>query len=111
MRVNGFAGLIRSLCGDGDFIARAGSFPCPFIEKKAILCVGMKYTGTVKGGVVVLEAGVKLEDGTVVRVEPVQTSERSTIGQRLKRFAGTARGLPPDMAENHDHYLHGRPKK
>ena len=27
------------------------------------------------------------------------------------KFAGTAKGLPPDMAENHDHYLHGMPKK
>ncbi len=70
----------------------------------------MKYTGTVKGGVVVLE-GVTLEDGTVVQVEPLERAPASTLGQRLKRFAGTARGLPPDMAENHDHYLHGRPKK
>jgi mRNA-degrading endonuclease RelE of RelBE toxin-antitoxin system len=32
-------------------------------------------------------------------------------GRRLKKFAGAVRGLPADMAENHDHYLHGRPKK
>jgi mRNA-degrading endonuclease RelE of RelBE toxin-antitoxin system len=32
-------------------------------------------------------------------------------GPRLKKFAGTVRGLPSDMARNHDHYLHGRPKK
>jgi hypothetical protein len=32
-------------------------------------------------------------------------------GQRLKQFAGAVRGLPSDMARNHDHYLHGRPKK
>jgi hypothetical protein len=30
---------------------------------------------------------------------------------RWKRFAGALRGLPDDMARNHDHYLHGRPKK
>jgi hypothetical protein len=24
---------------------------------------------------------------------------------------GIAKGLPADLAENHDHYLHGRPKK
>jgi hypothetical protein len=72
--------------------------------------LGVKYTGTVKGGVVVLD-GVKLADGTMVQVEPVEPTRPSTIGQRLKQFAGTACGLPPDMAENHDHYLHGRPKK
>ncbi len=32
-------------------------------------------------------------------------------GQGLKQFAGAVRGLPSDMARNHDHYLHGRPKK
>ena len=29
----------------------------------------------------------------------------------LKRFAGAVKRLPSDMARNHDHYLHGRPKK
>ena len=29
----------------------------------------------------------------------------------LKQFAGAVRGLPSDMARNHDHYLHARPKK
>jgi len=36
---------------------------------------------------------------------PAATSE---AGQGLKRFAGAVRGLPSDMARNHDHYLHGR---
>jgi len=34
-----------------------------------------------------------------------------SAGRRLKEFAGVAQGLPSDMARNHDHYLHGRPKK
>jgi hypothetical protein len=33
------------------------------------------------------------------------------VGRRLKEFAGAVRGLPADMARNHDHYLHARPKK
>jgi hypothetical protein len=32
-------------------------------------------------------------------------------GEALLEIAGTAAGLPPDFAENHDHYLHGAPKK
>ena len=72
----------------------------------------MKYTGTVKGGVVVLEGSPPLEEGTLVSVEPLPSpSRRATLGQRLKRFSGSAKGLPSDMARNHDHYLHGRPKK
>jgi hypothetical protein len=34
-----------------------------------------------------------------------------TLYERYKDFIGIADGLPPDMAENHDHYLYGRPKK
>jgi hypothetical protein len=32
-------------------------------------------------------------------------------GEALLEIAGTAEGLPPDFAENHDHYLHGAPKR
>ena len=32
-------------------------------------------------------------------------------GEALLEIAGTAEGLPPDFAENHDHYVHGAPKK
>ncbi|HZL35639.1 MAG TPA: hypothetical protein VFC78_10045 [Tepidisphaeraceae bacterium] len=72
----------------------------------------MTLTGTVKDGVVVLEDGAVLADGTAVRVEPIEQPDApTTLGQRLKRFAGKAKGLPSDMAENHDHYLHGTPKK
>ena len=47
----------------------------------------------------------------------VQTSRRAnvrrdeTLGDRLMKFAGTAPGLPHDLARNHDHYIHGAPKK
>jgi len=69
----------------------------------------MEHYGRVANGVVVLEEPDALPDGTVVRVTPV--SQESTLGQRLLRFAGTIEGLPPDMAGNHDHYIHGTPKK
>jgi hypothetical protein len=72
----------------------------------------MRYTGTVKDGVVVLEGVPPMQDGTLVSVEPVGgPGNGTTVAQRLKRFSGSARGLPVDMAHNHDHYLHGRPKK
>ena len=70
----------------------------------------MEYRGKVTGGVVVLEPGVDLPEGAEVRVE-VLTPDRTTLGQRLMKFAGRAQGLPADMAENHDHYLHGQPKR
>jgi len=72
----------------------------------------MKYTGKVQGGVVVLQGSPPLKDGTVVAVEPVEApAAPSNLGRRLKPFSGSAKGLPADMARNHDHYLHGRPRK
>ncbi len=72
----------------------------------------MTYVGTISKGVVILPPDANLEDGTKVRVEPMPSGFNArTLGQRLMRFAGTATGLPTDLARNHDHYLHGRAKK
>jgi hypothetical protein len=70
----------------------------------------VEYRGKVSGGVIVLERGVELPDGAAVRVE-VLPPEQTTLGQRLMKFAGRAAELPADMADNHDHYLHGQPKR
>lgn len=73
----------------------------------------MEYVGQIKNGMVVFDEGTPLADGTLVRVEPIAPPQEplSPLAERLLRLAGTAQGLPPDLAENHDHYLHGRPKK
>jgi hypothetical protein len=73
----------------------------------------MTYRGRIKNGVVVLERKAKLPEGTSVRVEPVsspvkkpaRTNGKPAYG--LLKFAGMAKGLPRDMARNHDHYIHG----
>jgi hypothetical protein len=78
----------------------------------------MTYRGHIKNGVVVLERRVKLAEGTAVRVEPLtkaingkKAGQAKTLGQRLLKFAGSAKGLPSDMARNHDHYIHGAPRR
>ena len=46
------------------------------------------------------------------RVEELaQTPSPTSVWALLGKWAGKADGLPPDLAENHDHYLHGAPKK
>ena len=77
----------------------------------------MEYSGQVKGGVVVFENGTPPE-GAQVRVEVVEpgdnagpTKQGGGIWSKLLELAGTAKGLPPDMAEQHDHYIHGTPKR
>ena len=45
------------------------------------------------------------------KVEDLAKTKRQTIGEALLDVAGTAEGLPADMARNHDHYLHGTPRE
>lgn len=47
-------------------------------------------------------------EGTEVRVEPVVPK---TQAEHFKSVIGSVHGGPPDWAENHDHYIHGTPKK
>ena len=72
----------------------------------------MVYRGHVKDGIVVFDEMPSLPEGTEVQVAVVSPSvEESTLGARLMKFAGKLEGLPSDLARNHDHYLHGAPKK
>ena len=79
----------------------------------------MVYRGHVRNGVVVLDEPVTLPEGLVVNVEPSPMEQQEvahdnaseTLGQKLMNYAGKATGLPSDLAENHDHYLYGTPKK
>ena len=51
----------------------------------------------------------QLRERLVKRGEP--ETPRVPIGKKLLALAGTAKGLPEDFAANHDHYLHGLPKR
>lgn len=69
-------------------------------------------TGVVKNGVVVLENGSQIPEGTRVEViVPEAAEKKRTLRDRLLNLAGTVDDLPSDMARNHDHYIHGAPKK
>ena len=78
-------------------------------------------TGTVVNGVVVLDGGPVPPDGTKVdvtvrpaAVPPADANGAPPEGPThawLLKFAGKAEGLPPDFAAQHDHYIHGTPKR
>ncbi len=79
----------------------------------------MTVRGKVQGGVVVFEDAA-LPEGTEVTVtasESVAQSNaaRPRIWEKLEELARWAEGqpcdLPSDLAANHDHYLHGAPKR
>ena len=76
----------------------------------------MTWRGRVQGGVVVPEEGARLEEGVEVLIETVETPAQPrdtepTLAEQLLKYAGAAEGLPTDMAQNHDHYIHGTPRK
>ena len=78
----------------------------------------MIYRGHVENGVIRLDNATALPEGAQVEVRlvadraPAELQEEApTLYERLKDVVGKAEGLPPDLAENHDHYLHGQPRR
>jgi hypothetical protein len=75
--------------------------------------------GIVQDGKVVFQSG-HLPEGTPVVVTPVpaaaeKPAEQPSIWKKLaalaEEFQDRPCDLPPDLAANHDHYLHGLPKR
>jgi len=74
----------------------------------------MTYRGQVKGGVVILDDGTSLRDGTVVRIEPIDFEVPAKPCEQGALFHAGEHAQPtglPDLARNHDHYLYGHPKE
>ena len=71
----------------------------------------MTYRGRLRNGMVVFDTPVSLPDGVEVEVSPATGATAPTWAEAFKDITGRAEGLPADMAKNHDHYLHGAPKK
>ena len=72
----------------------------------------MSVTGRVTNGVDVLPPGTVLPEGTEVQVTTlISPEEAAEFTDELLKLANQITNLPPDLAENHDHYLHGLPKK
>lgn len=71
----------------------------------------MQYEGHMAGGVIVLDDKADLPEGTRVRIEPIAPQESRTLAEKFQNVIGKASGLPDDMAAQHDHYIHGSPKR
>jgi hypothetical protein len=76
----------------------------------------MTLHGTISQGTIVLDRAAKLPEGTrvevvIVAVPATPVEDTPTLAQRLLKHAGTVTDLPPDLAEQHDHYLHGTSKR
>jgi hypothetical protein len=76
----------------------------------------MTLDGSVRNGVIVLDNGQQLAEGTRVQVVVAQGIPESSEPTKptlsgLLEIAGSVKNLPPDFAAQHDHYLHGTPKR
>ena len=72
----------------------------------------MEYLGTVRNGAIVLDTDAHLQEGTAVRILVLDEADKPpSLAELFQDVAGKAAGLPEDLAENHDHYLHGLPKR
>lgn len=73
----------------------------------------MVYRGTIRNRHIQLEDGLDLRDGTPVRFELIE--EPDTTEPADDPLLDIARRAVPigqsDLARNHDHYLHGHPKR
>jgi hypothetical protein len=70
----------------------------------------MSITATVENNSIKLPPGVNVPDGTCARII-FETVPGRTLAERYAGLIGITDALPEDMADNHDHYLHGAPKK
>jgi hypothetical protein len=74
----------------------------------------MTLRGHIRNGTLVLDELPQLPDGTAVEVElrTVDVEDAPpTLYERYHQIVGIAPDLPSDFSINHDHYIHGTPKR
>ncbi len=75
----------------------------------------MTLQGTVIKGAIVLDHPAPVPDGTRVVLNLQEETPAAETGKLtlafLLKYAGCMSDLPPDFAEQHDHYIHGTPKR
>lgn len=75
----------------------------------------MPLVGTIRNGTIVLDQPLSIPEGTRVVVDVTKKSEPESEQQPtllgLLKFAGVITDLPADFAAEHDHYIHGTPRR
>ncbi len=85
----------------------------------------MLLEGTIRNGTIVLDHPETFQEGTRVTVSVEPTEENCQVEVivpvienhepptflDLLEFAGCMPDMPADFAEQHDHYIHGTPKR
>lgn len=78
----------------------------------------MTIRGHVQNGSIVLDEQIALPEGAEVSINVLDASGATpaeaigpTLFDQFQDMIGTVQGLPADFAANHDHYIHGAPKR
>lgn len=71
----------------------------------------MELEGVVHNGVVIPDDAAALPEGMRVRISPGPPEKPKHFGERFAEFKGAVPDLPDDLAEQHDHYRLGTPKR
>lgn len=71
----------------------------------------MELEGVVHNGVVVPDDATALPEGMRVRISPAPPEMPKPFGTRFAEFKGAVTDLPADLADQHDHYRLGTPKR
>jgi hypothetical protein len=71
----------------------------------------MALEGVVHNGVIVPDDATALVEGMRVSIVPAPQERPSPFGERFSQFKGAIPGLASDLAEQHEHYRLGAPKR
>jgi hypothetical protein len=71
----------------------------------------MELEGVVHNGVIVPDDAAALPEGARVRIIVAPVEKSKSFGERFVQFKGAVPGLPVDLADQHDHYRLGTPKR
>ena len=71
----------------------------------------MELEGVVHNGVIVPDDATALVEGMRVRISPAPQEQPRPFGERFAQFKGVMPGLAADLAEQHEHYRLGTPKR
>jgi hypothetical protein len=86
-------------------------YPLDLYNAQGATRCGMELTGVVHNGVIVPDNASELSEGMRVRITPAPQEEPAPFGQRFAEFKGAIPGVPADLAEQHEHYRLGTPKR